>query len=1707
MFRFFRTAYVFPYTGRFSTAPTGSNRFRERLLAILPAVFLVLCVGNATYGAEGTGPTPTPFAGSMVERFMGGDVPAPSSWAVEAGENAADPAEDSQGEKTSESEDSPEKPEPSESDVPTPSAKEPEKPEPSEPVVEKTAERKPEPRSAGDLLRDATKLLEEGKAAEALDLLSRAVEQAEKAKNGKILAAALSKTARAYRLLGDDEEAVQYLGRSIKMHLEQRNARMRSLDYMLGGEIFFDRGSFGRALKFFDESLQLLPKSEDKHRPGILEHMAQCHTRLNQYDKAVTLYRRLLSEFDRRGQSLEKATVYLKLGEIHVSRSDYPEARADFKRAAGIFNRLGKQRELGETYLRLAYLDYHRGDLKAAGAAIAKAHELMGQNGDPTLEALPLFVSAIEARNAGDVVRAVKRLNQAYHHYHRIGDRAMAARVKLELAVAEFSRARMKAALELSGQALNEFRALSDLGGESTALRLIAEIYLNQGFMQKALEYAQESLAVARRIKDTTRECEARVILATLHTRLGDTDFAAKLLKEAVRDSAPPVPAGTRARVFLALARFRLDRDAAKNALNIVNDARKLFASIDDARGIADCDNLAGEAYERIGRSKDALTHLKSALEGHRRMWDRLGVGRDLTALGVYYKNRADFDKALNYLQEALDLRRGLGDQGGAAANLANIGIVYKHKNKFAEAVEHLKQSLEIYRRLADKTGEADVCANLGNVLAAQGTHSEAQAKLETALAIHREIQDARGTSVDLTGLGRLHLLKGNTEKASEYLREALEISERINYPRGRATILAELAMVEQVGKQPARALDLLKQALRTARDIGDKRMEASVLLKTASVFRDAGETDKALKLLENTLEMMERNNDRKGRLWALGELGILRTRAEDFESALKHLHEAVKLRTELGLPASVARDLDFHLGEIYLGFKEYESALEHYRKALAVAQISGSESILGKIHDRIGNTYYQIEEYEKAKEFFEDALRLHTESRNAAMQMSELIKLGDILSKLSDSEGALKYQLRALSLTRELGDPRSEARVLTRIGTLQQMLGRPRTAIEYYEQARDKRTMLGDHRGVNENLLQIALVRSILGKFESAVSELKRAFHLAQCSDDKGMLWKAYFVMGRALQGKRRWGEALEAYRKAITILEAMEADIMEESEEDDFIFGGKKALFETTLTVLMRLARKDPEGAYDHQALRIVEKLKAAEFESVLSRINVERFADLPQDLLIKEKSLKLGLRKLDARLARLSSSGTADRGKTEKLLEERRAREKAFKELKARIIRDYPAYAGFRYPPAVSVHRLQKDILDPHEAVLEYMVTRSRTYLFAIDKKRFHTYSLDYSLDELAADVQTLLRPLYRAESQASWDPSVAYRIYERIIQPVEYFLAGKKTVVIVPHGPLAALPFEALVTSESHAEKRFWSSSDPPAYLVNKYAMCYAPSAAALSFIRSRKREKTAKWNLAAFGDVVYNDPDGTKELNPGAGSRLPVFSRAGIGTRGDVLAQLPGTRREVTEIAKILGEPAQVYLGGEATETLFKKADLERYNYIHLATHGVLLSTAGKLLHQPAIVFSLYGDRENDGFLQMGEIFSLKLNAELVTLSSCLVPPDRPAASDPGLQSLANAFLYSGSDSVILSMWQVNDNATARLFIDMYKRLEDSSKAEALRRAKLTLIDTPGTGHPYYWAPFILVGNWNVVNRPGFNRMDPGRMRFKGLSTWRRFFSL
>lgn len=321
------------------------------------------------------------------------------------------------------------------------------------------------------------------------------------------------------------------------------------------------------------------------------------------------------------------------------------------------------------------------------------------------------------------------------------------------------------------------------------------------------------------------------------------------------------------------------------------------------------------------------------------------------------------------------------------------------------------------------------------------------------------------------------------------------------------------------------------------------------------------------------------------------------------------------------------------------------------------------------------------------------------------------------------------------------------------------------------------------------------------------------------------------------------------------------------------------------------------------------------------------------------------------------------------------------------------------------------------------------------------------------------------------RTNWkDP--ARQLYKLLIYPAEEAIIGKR-LVIVPDGVLDFVPFELLLTEEptmSPETKSFgrsqlqelgqtygdssvvphWKQSGdnaPAAFLINRHAVIYSPSAAYLAAVRRR--------TATARGTVWPQDFIGFAPIE---------FHSA---------ARLPGTEDEVRGIARLfpVGR-ATVYIGVHTTKLAVCTAGLRQYRFIHFATHGQADQ------QRPELCGLLFPNADQDDLLQTAEVFQLDLTADLVAASACVTGLGRQVDGE-GVVGLKRGFLRAGAKSVCVSLWSVADDPTAELMTRFYRHLivDCLDKAEALRRAKRELIEEGRWTEPFFWAPFVLSGDW------------------------------
>ena len=349
----------------------------------------------------------------------------------------------------------------------------------------------------------------------------------------------------------------------------------------------------------------------------------------------------------------------------------------------------------------------------------------------------------------------------------------------------------------------------------------------------------------------------------------------------------------------------------------------------------------------------------------------------------------------------------------------------------------------------------------------------------------------------------------------------------------------------------------------------------------------------------------------------------------------------------------------------------------------------------------------------------------------------------------------------------------------------------------------------------------------------------------------------------------------------------------------------------------------------------------------------------------------------------------------------------------------------------------------------------------------------------------DVADLQAAIERGQSQL-FSLGEANAAYVDLLGPFGRNLRSTTHLIIVPAGPLTSLPFQLLVTEKPAIPQPTLNQLGAyreAHWLIKAQAITSLPAVSSLKALRALATRGQSQKAMIAFGDPVFDRSATASALGKTRGyAAYFKGTRPDYGSLRQGLAPLPETAGEVRTVAKHLGATEQdLYLGLAATETAIKRAPLEQYRVIYLATHGLI---AGEVqgLAEPTLVFSLPDQPSDidDGLLTASEVSQLKLNADWVVLSACnTAAGDKPGAE--AFSGLAKAFFYAGARAILVSHWRVDSEAATRLTTSTFEALQRDrtiGRAEALRRSMLAYMAdraSPWNAYPDYWAPFSVVG--------------------------------
>jgi CHAT domain-containing protein len=530
-----------------------------------------------------------------------------------------------------------------------------------------------------------------------------------------------------------------------------------------------------------------------------------------------------------------------------------------------------------------------------------------------------------------------------------------------------------------------------------------------------------------------------------------------------------------------------------------------------------------------------------------------------------------------------------------------------------------------------------------------------------------------------------------------------------------------------------------------------------------------------------------------------------------------------------------------------------------------------------------------------------------------------------------------------------------------------------------------------------------------------------------------------------------------------------------------------------------------------YAAEAFRINEQSKARSLLDMLSETDAAITEGVPAELL-KRKQENLDRQQDIADVLTGVSISTEDvKKKPSELDTDLEKMQVEYEEIENQIRTASPRYASLTSNKPLTLAEVQQNVLDDQTVLVEYALQADDSYLFVVGKSAVNLFKLPprMSIDRLAMDLRAQLFPSKLQRRIVGIDVAEANRglgiattapedvapfiaasnaLYKVVLEPAAAMI-GDKRLMVVADGALNYIPFEVLLKSSDPGD---FSSLN---YLVKTNEVVYAPSASVVAAIKQQRTKITGRAMLI-IADPVFNSNDARAQKRTTAPANDAEVRGLGIqsaltdvsGTtpapnaqmEGLPLARLNGTRTEadqISKLAKTTGGQADVWLDLDANEDTLATRDISKYRVIHVATHGLLNAERPQFT---GVVLSLVGNKTHDGFVRTDEVFNLHLGSPLVMLSACETGLGKEKRGE-GVMGLTRAFMYAGAPTVGVSLWSVADKSTADLMTDFYKRLlsaEGTTSSSALRGAQLAMISGKKYSAPFFWAPFVLVGDWN-----------------------------
>lgn len=956
--------------------------------------------------------------------------------------------------------------------------------------------------------------------------------------------------------------------------------------------------------------------------------------------------------------------------------------------------------------------------------------------------------------------------------------------------------------------------------------------------------------------------------------------------------------------------------------------------------------------------------------------------------------------------------------------------------------------------------------------------------------------------------------------------------SDLVQFYKARGTARYELNRFSDASDDFRRAINLEQQA---------DRKDSNLYNRLAELEMRAGRYEAALTLSKTAMGMIHEGAWRKGPYLAFQSrvqhrMGNFWRAGQSIKMAYanyKTIPPWARLSFSLYGDATVGNENDIVAAEAELLEAQGQHAQAYSLRSRALNYYYGQRKVrpLGAVYARLAlasNLMHQsrlIEAEREARMAVSEAMDLY--GKQAAITASALQVLGAVVLAKGDLPNAEILSATQIEILEHLGLSIKEDIMiraeLIRADVLSAAYNFA-AAMDAYDRAlagmQNNPYLYRRYTGQNPGLILCLIKNRRISEAEKLIREARgfnQRFRLENPYDAAEILALEAMVLGASRKFRAAHKQFSKAIPDLVTIIKAPDSNFQKRRRAN--------ILLHFYIDMLLEIYSQQNERAYGIDIANEIFKLTDARYSRVGSALGESsaRAASLTDpelaELVRQEQDAGKKLKSLEATFHNATAASSGAQSETLVTLKsDIQSLAEARASIIARIEKDFPKYVDYIRPRPPGIEQIQEQ-LSPKEAFIAIWTLEEKTCIWAISYDGDRAFTVvNLGKEAVRQKVNRLrraLRPKVRMLSEIpEFDQETAYDLYDRLLRPVESGWKDAHSLLVVVKGPLDQIPLAVLPTEKvkpvSGSTLRFDKYRQVP-WLIRKVSITRLPSPAALLTLRALPAPDPHREPFVGFGDPIFNlaqlqqtPVTPARWPQPGISTDDIAIRSIRISDKGEELdndklssvrieqlCRLPDTADEIRQIAASLDADSarDVFLGKAATENVVKTRDFSRKKILAFATHALLPGDLDGLT-QPALAFSApeVTELNEDGLLTVGEILTLKLDADLVVLSACDTGAGDGSGSE-AVSGLGRAFFYSGARSLLITMWPVETTSANKLTTGLFqirKKQADLSWAQAQQQSILRLMDDPGLkdtdgvvvasyAHPIFWAPFIVVG--------------------------------